>query len=212
MAAGVRVVVIDSDVDSKGVSVRIGTDNVAAGRMSGEAALKTAQEKIVVGIVNAYAETQNCREREQGFREVLLGDSRVKGIYAVNVSTDALEARLAAEKLLREHPEINVLIGFNEPLAVGVAQAIYQQGLAEAVRGVVFDTNPRCVELLHAGVLSALIVQNPYAMGYLGVEKAWQLLQGERLDANTLIDTATRIVTRENMFTMESQKALFSFS
>ena len=111
VAAGVRVVVIDSDVDSKGVSVRIGTDNVAAGRMSGEAALKTAQEKIVVGIVNAYAETQNCREREQGFREVLLGDSRVKGIYAVNVSTDALEARLAAEKLLREHPEINVLIG-----------------------------------------------------------------------------------------------------
>lgn len=109
VAAGVRVVVIDSDVDSKGVSVRIGTDNVAAGRMSGEAALKTAQEKIVVGIVNAYAETQNCREREQGFREVLLGDSRVKGIYAVNVSTDALEARLAAEKLLREHPEINVL-------------------------------------------------------------------------------------------------------
>ena len=111
VAAGVRVVVIDSDVDSKGVSVRIGTDNVAAGRMSGETALKTAQKKIVVGIVNAYAETQNCREREQGFREVLLGDSRVKGIYAVNVSTDALEARLAAEKLLREHPEINVLIG-----------------------------------------------------------------------------------------------------
>ena len=92
VAAGVRVVVIDSDVDSRGVSVRIGTDNIAAGRMSGEAALKTAQEKIVVGIVNAYAETQNCREREQGFREVLLGDSRVKGIYAVNVSTDAAGA------------------------------------------------------------------------------------------------------------------------
>ena len=109
VAAGVRVVVIDSDVDSKGVSVRIGTDNVAAGRMSGEAALKTAQEKIVVGIVNAYAETQNCREREQGFREVLLGDSRVKGIYAVNVSTDALEARLAAEKLLAKGVNVRVV-------------------------------------------------------------------------------------------------------
>ena len=59
VAAGVRVVVIDSDVDSEGVSVRIGTDNVAAGRMSAEAALKTEQEKIVIGIVNAYAETQN---------------------------------------------------------------------------------------------------------------------------------------------------------
>ena len=221
VAAGVRVVVIDSDVDSKGVSVRIGTDNVAAGRMSGEAALKTAQEKIVVGIVNAYAETQNCREREQGFREVLLGDSRVKGIYAVNVSTDALEARLAAEKLLREHPEINVLIGFNEPLAVGtamavdelegVAQAVDSLGLTGQVHAVSFDSNVNCIELLQTGAVAALVVQNSYAMGYLGVEKAWQVLQGEKFDSTALIDTATTIVTKENMFTMESQKAMFSF-
>lgn len=55
-------------------------------------------------------------------------------------------------------------------------------------------------------------MQNPYAMGYLGVEKAWQSLQGMKFDKNELIDTATQIVTKENMFTMESQKALFSFS
>ena len=212
VAAGVRVVVIDSDVDSKGVSVRIGTDNIAAGRMSAEAALNTAREKIVVGIVNAYAETQNCREREQGFREVLLGDSRVKGIYAVNVSTDALEARLAAEKLLREHPEINVLIGFNEPLAVGVAQAVDSLGLTGQVHAVSFDSNVNCIELLQTGAVAALVVQNSYAMGYLGVEKAWQVLQGEKFDSTALIDTATTIVTKENMFTMESQKAMFSFS
>ena len=211
VAAGVRVVVIDSDVDSDGVSARIGTDNIAAGRMSAEAALDTTHEEIVVGIVNAYAETQNCREREQGFREALQGNGRVKGIYTVNVSTDAREARLAAEKLLREHPEINVLIGFNEPLAVGVAQAVHNRGLTGRVHAVSFDSNIRCIELLQTGAASALVVQNPYAMGYLGVEKAWQVLQGEKFDASALIDTATTIVTKENMFTMESQKAMFSF-
>ena len=41
---------------------------------------------------------------------------------------------------------------------------------------------------------------------------AWQVLQGEKFDANELIDTATQIGTKENMFTMESQKALFSFN
>lgn len=55
------------------------------------------------------------------------------------------------------------------------------------------------------------MVQNSYAMGYLGVEKAWQVLQGEKFDSTALIDTATTIVTKENMFTMESQKAMFSF-
>ena len=41
----------------------------------------------------------------------------------------------------------------------------------------------------------ALVVQNSYAMGYLGVEKAWQVLQGEKFDSTALIDTATTIVT-----------------
>ena len=54
-------------------------------------------------------------------------------------------------------------------------------------------------------------MKKPYAMGYLGIEKAWQALQGERFGSHMVVDTATSIVTKENMFTMESQKALFSF-
>ena len=212
VAAGVRVVIIDCDVDSDGVSVRIGTDNVAAGRMTGAAAVDTAADEIVVGIVNCFVETRNCQERESGLREALSGNARVKDIYVVNVPTDAQKAKLAAEQLIREHPEINVLVGFNEPLAVGVAEAVDELGLSGQVRAISFDTNMRCIELMQTDAVGALIVQNPYAMGYLGVEKAWQVLQGKKFDAHELIDTATQIVTKENMFTMESQKALFSFS
>ena len=132
------------------------------------------------------------------------------GIYTVNVSTDRRAARQAAEQLLREHPEINVLVGFNEPLAVGTAQAVHALGLEGKVRTIAFDTNVKCIELLQEGAVSALVVQNPYAMGYLGVETAWQVLQGQSFDRD-LIDTATRIVTRDDMFTPENQKALFSF-
>ena len=40
-SAGIKVVVIDSDVNSDGVVARIGTDNVQAGRMCAKAALET---------------------------------------------------------------------------------------------------------------------------------------------------------------------------
>ena len=210
--AGIRVVVIDCDVDSDGVSVRIGTDNVAAGRMTGEAAMNAEEGDVVLGIVNCFVETQNCQERERGLREALRGNTRVKDIYVVNVPTDAEEAKLAAERLVQEHPEINVLVGFNEPLAVGVAEAVDELGLTGQVRAISFDTNMRCIELMQTGAVGAQIVQNPYAMGYLGVEKAWQALQGMKFDKHELIDTMTQIVTKENMFTLESQKALFSFS
>lgn len=212
ISAGIKVVVIDSDVDSDGVSARIGTDNVEAGRISAAAALDAEPDDLVVGIINCYAETQNCQEREQGFREVLSSSSRVKEIYTVNTSTDAELAKQAAIQLLQEHPEINVLIGFNEPLAVGTARAVEELGLAGQVRAIAFDSNVECIELLQSGVVSALIVQNPYAMGYLGVEKAWEAIQNKEFDAEAPIDTATLTITKENLFSMESQKALFSFS
>lgn len=74
-----------------------------------------------------------------------------------------------------------------------------------------FDTNVTAIDLMQSGDVSALIVQNPYAMGYLGVETAYGLLTGEKYDADALIDTSTTIVTQDNMFEIENQKAMFSF-
>ena len=114
-------------------------------------------------------------------------------------------------ELLRAHPEINVVVGFNEPTAVGAAQAVDRLGLGGTVDVVGFDSNVETVDLMQTGVVSALIVQNPYAMGYLGVEAACDLFGGETFDPEALLDTATQIVTRENMFSLEGQKALFPF-
>lgn len=64
--------------------------------------------------------------------------------------------------------------------------------------------------MLETGEVDALVVQNPYAIGYLGVETAYRLLNGQKLPAPE-IDTSTMLVTRENMYTEESQRLLFSF-
>lgn len=47
-------------------------------------------------------------------------------------------------------------------------------------------------------------------MGYLGVETAANLMNGQT-GGPSVVDTATTIVTRENMYEPESQKILFSF-
>mgnify|MGYP000140003139 CR=1 FL=1 len=208
---GLKIAVIDSDVDSDGVGVRIGTDNVEAGRMAGRAALQTDWDSLTVGIVNFDLGSRNGQERESGFREALAGDPRVKDIYTINVNADATTAQVRTVQLLVEHPEINVIVGFNEPIAVGAAMAVHSLGLAGRVRMVGFDTNVKCIDLLQSGAVSALIVQNPYAMGYLGVEAVCNLLDGQTYRTAELLDTATRTVTKETMFTIENQKALFSF-
>ena len=209
--AGIKIVVIDSDVNSSRVSARIGTDNIQAGRITAAAALASPDEHLSVGIVNFAQFSRNGEEREIGLREQLEKDPRVEEICTVNSLTNHEAARESAVALLEEHPDINVLIGLNEPLGVGVAEASEELGLKDRVRVISFDSNIRCIELLRSGDVSALIVQNPYAMGYLGVETAWEILEGKSFRPDQLIDTATTIITRENMFTVEGQKALFSF-
>ena len=209
--AGIKIVVIDSDVNSSRVSARIGTDNIQAGRITAAAALDTDEQHLSVGIVNFAQFSRNGEEREIGLREQLEKDPRVEEICTVNSLTDHDAARESATELLREYPEINILIGLNEPLGVGVAEASEELKLKDRVRVISFDSNIRCIELLRHGDVSALIVQNPYAMGYLGVETAWKILEGQSFRPDQLIDTATSIITQENMFSVEGQKALFSF-
>ena len=211
ISKGVKVIVIDSDVDSDGVSLRIGTDNVGAGRKAAQAVLDTDQSEIYVGIVNFDKVSQNGQEREKGLREVLEKDDRVRLIQTINVAADEVEACEQAKLLMQTYPEINVLVGLNEPLSVGVAMAVDQENAADRVRAVGFDTNVTCIDLMQQNVVTALIVQNPYAMGYLGVEKANALLNGEDVASSSLMDTSTSIVTKNNMFTIESQKLLFPF-
>ena len=94
---------------------------------------------------------------------------------------------------------------------MGAARAVEELGLEEEVFLVGFDSNVATVEGLQTGSVDALIVQNPYAMGYLGVESACQLLTGQGEGLAPTVDTSTQIVSRSNLFALDSQKALFAF-
>lgn len=207
---GVKIVVIDSDVNSKNVSIRIGTDNDAAGRAAGEAALLSGEEELYVGIVNYDVNSANGQQREQGFRSVIEKEERVKEIHTINVLSTTEDAREGTKELLEEHPEINVIATFNEWTSLGVGWAIRDLEKAQDIQVVAFDSNVVSVGMLETGEVDALIVQSPYAMGYLAVEAAYNLMNGQTL-AETKVDTAIKPVTRENMFEADCQRMLFNF-
>lgn len=208
--AGVKIVSIDSGVGSGQVSTYIGTDNYAAGRMAAQAALEGTQGALQVGIVSYREGTANGQERVQGALDALAEDGRVQIADVITTLVDAPRAQTDTVRLLLDHPEINVLIAFNEPTSVGAALAVRTLDRGEDVFLVGFDSNVTTIDGLQEGWVDALVVQNPYSMGYLGVERAYRLLSGKE-DGPEVIDTSTRIVTRENLFTVDVQKALFAF-
>ena len=200
---GVQIVSIDSGVGSAQVRTYIGTDNYAA--------LAGVEGPLNVGVVNYDEATANGQERERGAVEALAESGRARITAVVNTLTEAGQAQADTAGLLQAHPEINVLMAFNEPTSVGAARAVHAMGRSEDLFFVGFDSNVATIDGLQDGCVDALIVQNPYAMGYLGVESAYRLLSGQRGGLEAMVDTSTQIVDRENLFTMDSQKALFAF-
>lgn len=208
--AGVKIIVIDSDVNSDNVLCRLGTDNYNAGCVAGEAVLTSDAEKLNIGIVNFERNTENGQERERGFRDTVEKDSRVDLVETINVLSTIEDAKEGTWKLLEKYPQINAIVTFNEWTSLGVGYAIQEKQLGEEVHVVAFDSNIVSVGMLESGEVDALIVQNPYAMGYLGVESAYKLLNGISVRKEK-VDTSVMCVTRENMYDDECQKALFAF-
>lgn len=209
--SGVRIVSIDSGVGSDRVSAYIGTNNYAAGQMAARAALERVEGPLRVGIVNYNEGTANGQERVQGALDALMESGRAEIAAEATTLVDAPRAQTDTIALLLAHPEINVLMAFNEPTSVGAARAVRTLNRADGTFLVGFDSNVETIDALQEGRVDALVVQNPYAMGYLGVESAYKLLSGQDGGLEPVVDTSTQIVDRENLFTMDAQKALFAF-
>lgn len=209
--AGVYIIIIDSDIDSDRVSVRIGTDNYEAGASAARVLVAGEEKQLYVGVVGFDVHTQNGQARENGFSETLASTSNAKIVETINVPSVSEDAQAAARDMLRRHPEINAVVTFNELTTLGVGHAIAELGLQDAVRTVGFDNNVISVGMLETGELDVLIVQNPYAMGYLGVENASLLISGKTPES-TVIYTEARAIDRTVMYTEQNQKFLFSFT
>ena len=179
--------------------------------MAAQAALGRVEGDLTVGIINYDISSANGQEREQGAVDAFQESGRAEIVSGINALAEAQQAKTDTKELLEQHPEIDVLLAFNEPTSVGAAMAIQDLNSEDSIFLVGFDSNVASVDGLQDGSVDALIVQNPYAMGYLGVESAYKLLNGQGGELEKIVDTSTQIVDRENLFSIDSQKALFAF-
>lgn len=208
-AAGVEIVVIDSDVNSDKIRSRIGTDNYGAGQVAGEAVLSSDKAELNIGIVNFNVITENGQSRERGFRSTVAEDSRARIIDTINVMSTVESAKEGTIEMLARNPEINVIATFNEWTSLGVGFAMREIGDERDITVVAFDSNVYSVDMLEKGEINGLVIQSPYAMGYLGVVMAYRLLQGNGVEP--VIYTPVMLATRENMYDEEYKRLIFVF-
>lgn len=211
-AESVPVIMIDSAAQTEAYTSFLTTDNVAAGRLAAQA-LADAVEALhgapegEIAILTALPGVGSLSQRDQGFREGLAeypGLTEVANRFNNNDANQALSNTL---DILVANPNLVGIFADNLPMGVGAGRAIAERGLEEQVAVVAFDSDDAEIGYLQEGQIKALVVQNPYRMGYEGVQTAVAAINGEEVERN--IDTGVTVVTMENFDTPEVQALLY---
>lgn len=207
-ASKVPVIVIDSNVNSSKLKSYIGTDNYEAGRKAAEELIRLmGGEPSRIGIMGFVQGTQKADMREKGLLDTLAKHPEISIVEKEYSFSDQLLATQLTQAMIQTHGRLDAIVALNSIASLGVAEGLEKLGLEGSVKLIAFDSTVQELELMQEGVISATVIQNPFSMGYLGVRHAVEAMSGDKVPA--VVDTGSKVVRQEDMFTLENQKLLF---
>lgn len=205
--AGIKIVTIDSDVNRTTARdsrfAYLGTDNIVGGRELGTAAKgllpNGGKYATFVGLKSAA----NAQERIGGFGE----GAGEKFAQAENLGDggDEAVARSNVKDALDRNADMALLAGiwsYNTPAIIDIVK---QLNARDKLKLVGFDADPPAIVGMGEGMLDAMVVQNPYQMGYQGVRLLKALLKNDEAtvkemfpnhgsDDGDLLDTGLKVI------------------
>jgi ribose transport system substrate-binding protein len=208
-AKGVKVITVDSDGPAAGREAFVGTNNLEAGRELGRLAaqLRPQGGKAVafVGFVGA----QNAMDRIQGLKEGFGG--KIQLVDSMEDQVNESKARNNVTTAIQNHRDVNVLAGIWSYNAPAIADVISATGRRKDFTIVAFDAEPNAIVAMDQGNIDAMVVQNPYDMGYTGATLLYALIKDDRavveslLKGGDVVDTGLKVVVPDDSSPVQSR-------
>jgi ribose transport system substrate-binding protein len=209
--AGIPVVVFDSDLEGQDHTSFVATDNFAAGRMAGEELARRMGDTGNVVVLRYQAGSASTAHREDGFLAAIKEHANVHvssdnqyGGATTETAFAMSENLLAAKKA--DAGGVQGIFAPNESTSFGMLLALRKAGLAGKVHFVGFDASDKLVQAVREGAIDALVLQNPFNIGYLAVKTMSLHLRGQAVDKR--IDTGARLVTQDNLESPETRELI----
>jgi ribose transport system substrate-binding protein len=209
---GVKVITIDSDLDrDKFRDARfafVGTDNLQGGRVLGKCiSLLRPQGGEYITFVGRTG-AQNAIERINGVAEG--AGPRFKSLDSMSDLNDRTKAKQNVRDAITNHPGLNVLVGIWSYNAPAIAAVVREPGQdRKRFTIVTFDAEPNAVKAMGEGSIDAMVVQNPYQMGYQGTRLMKALVEDDQATIKEMLpkhgekdgdlyDTGLKVVAPDN--------------
>lgn len=179
--AGIKVITVDTflgDGDYVKGPVTfpisyIGSDNVEGGRISARGLAKAIGGKGSVYINSTNPNVSSVEGRAVGFKEVM--EKEFPDIKVVGLDFNLDDMNTAVQQtsaVLQRTPDLAGIFGTNVFSAQGAGTAVVNAGLGGHVQVVAYDATQFAIEQLRAGVVTLVLAQKPFDMGYMAVQFA----------------------------------------
>ena len=207
----VKIIGINSAADTKALTSLVATDRVLAGRIAADslaaAITRTyADTEGDVAVITASAGAASPDQSATGFKAQVADKYR-----ALNVLPDQVGDAQAAsgvsiiKALVSADRDLRGVFVSNAVMADGASQTIYNKS-GDRINYVVFGSDDNLLKSVQDGTVAALVVQDPFRIGYDSVKTALAAANGEKVPAT--VDTGVNVITKANMNSARSQELL----
>lgn len=206
--AGIPVTVFDSGVDTTNYMTFLATNNYEGGQMGARELGRLLNAKGTAAIIMHAPGSASTMDRERGFDDVMKSEfPNIQIIGRQYGLSDRAKAMTSAENILTAHPDLNGIFASSEPSSVGTALALKSRGAAGRVKFVAFDSSDSMIADMKAGVIDAMVVQDPFRMGFEAVKTVVDKLNGTTPPKT--IDLSAHLIRRDDLDKPEVRQLLF---
>lgn len=200
IAAKTLLITQDSDAPNSDRACYLGTDNIAAGKMAGDAVKKAMPNGGKIMVYVGKADAQNAKERYEGLQDSLKG-SNVSIISLRTDDTDHARAKQNVADDLVAHPEMTGCVGLWSYNGPAIYNAVKEAGKAGKITIICFDEEDDTLAGIKDGTISATVVQQPYQFGYQTMKLIAGVLEGKKdlIPADKKIIIPTRLIDKSNV-------------
>jgi ribose transport system substrate-binding protein len=216
--AGIKVITVDTflgDGDYENGPVTfpiayIGSDNVEGGRIAARGLAEAIGGEGKVYINSTNPNVSSVEGRERGFAEVMAEEYPDITVLGPDYNLDD-QARAAQQTsaTLETNPDLAGVFGTNVFSAGGAGNAVVNAGLGGEVQVVAYDATQEAIELMRDGVVTLVLAQKPFDMGYLAVMFAAADARGVT-SLPRRVETGFAIIDSENVDDPEYSRFIYA--
>ena len=204
---GIRLILVDGDVEESGRYAYIGTDNYGAGVQAADFIAENWAENTSVAALAPVFDTSLCSvgARLEGFKEEMKEKKLDIAAYC-ETSYNSLTAITEIEKLLDEQPDLTVLYCTEAVSGQAAADVVAERGLEDQLTVITYDINQRIEKDLMEGNLDLTFSQDIDRIGKSCAETLLELANDRDKESGEDVLFSCIPVKKEDLENSENEK------